>query len=153
MCQAILHNLLSDEGLLACAAGCYTRLSDTVNYLFINLKTKIRLSNWIYEYLIETADTLIHNKVPTFQDTYLQILCHLVNSPIDEWEIHAKNYLLLFTVNQGGFPFHNFILDDVFISQFKRHSGIKRIAELYLSELQKTINHKQLTKNLSLWFK
>jgi uncharacterized protein YjbI with pentapeptide repeats len=140
--KALLSNLLSDEGLLACGAGCYTRLSNTADYFITNLNTKKSISNWVYDYLLETADTQTRYEILDRKKNYVQLLCILISFPIEEMHIHARNFLLSFAANFGKFPFK--IPYDPYLKLFEKNIGVKLVADNYLISLKNKISGEDL---------
>lgn len=140
--KAAVTNLLSDGGLGRgiCAAGCHTRLAAAAEYLSnVNKKS---LESWTYDYLFGTAEEIAASRAGSSK-SYTETLCDAAQIDIGNGQIHARNYLLTYAVENGRLPLK--IPEDNLLKHFRDNADCNAIANRYLTTLSKKINAQDLS--------
>ncbi|WP_342146274.1 pentapeptide repeat-containing protein [Rickettsiella endosymbiont of Aleochara curtula] len=140
----ILINLLADNELAHCIAGCYARINSAALQLEANLEGNQQIKLWLRSFAKDTASNVAAKRPFAIPDSYQVLVCKASHSAITANLLHAHNYLLS-QAKESGFPI--LIERDLGaielgnkLSQFTRSA----IVNAYIKELEQQVTAKNL---------
>jgi uncharacterized protein YjbI with pentapeptide repeats len=143
--------LQSDEGLTLCSGGCLARLSDAAE----NLKNygEFTPTSLLKAFVAAVAKETALKKESFFRHNYSGRICLLANVLINDYEVHAMNYLLERLKSDLNLHFLT-IPNDPHIESIKlylneRLSDLDRVYTNYLQQFQREINASHLIDFIS----
>lgn len=144
--QRIMVNLLADNELEHCIAGCYSRLASTALQLQENLDGKLQIKQWLRSYATLMASQIAAKRPFAMPDTYQVMVCKASDSAAEHNLLHANNYLLM-QAKEHGFPIQ-IVRDQGAIEVGNGLSQLskKAIIDLYIKDLEQHITAKNLVE-------
>lgn len=146
--QTILINLLADNELEHCIAGCYSRINSAVLQLEANLEGNYQIKKWLRFFAKDTASYIAARRPFAIPDSYQVLVCKASNSAILLNLLHANNYLLM-QAKEHGFPIaiEN---DPGALELGNKLTQLSRIAivNAYIKELEEHITAKNLVEHI-----
>jgi hypothetical protein len=147
--QRIMVNLLADNELEHCIAGCYSRLVNTALQLQENLDGELQIKQWLRSYAKLMASQVAAKRPFAMPDTYQVMVCKASDSAVEQNLLHANNYLLM-QAKEHGFPIE--IQRDqgaIEIGNGLSQLSKKAIIDLYIKDLEQHITAKNLIEYIS----
>lgn len=99
----IIVNLLADNELEHCIAGCYSRIASAALQLEANLEGSHQIKQWLSTFSKDMASNLAAKRPFAVPDSYQVLICKASQSAVLQNLLHAHNYLLM-QAKEHGFP-------------------------------------------------
>ncbi|MEN9446805.1 MAG: hypothetical protein RJA25_94 [Bacteroidota bacterium] len=147
--QRIMVNLLADNELERCIAGCYLRLATAAFRLEENLDGNIQIKQWLRSYGRNVASNLAARRPFAMPDSYQVLICKASGSGVEQNLLHAHNYLLM-EANAHGFPIG--IEPDqgaIELGNALQQSDKRTIVAVYIKDLEQQITAKGFVNYIS----
>jgi uncharacterized protein YjbI with pentapeptide repeats len=147
--QQIMVNLVADNELEHCIAGCYSRLAIAAFRLEENIGGNIQIKQWLRSYARNMASDLAARRPFAIPDTYQVLVCKVSDSAVEQNLLHANNYLLM-QAKAHGFPIH--IEPDqgaIELGNGLQQSNKRTIVDVYIKDLEQHITAKGFVNYIS----
>lgn len=148
--KKIMVNLLADNELEHCVAGCYSRIASAALQFEANLENNYQIKQWLRSFAKDIASVTAAKRPFAIPDSYQVLVCKASqNSAITQNLLHAHNYLLSEAKNYG-FPIvietdPGVIELENKLSQLSKFS----IINAYINELEEQITANNLVDYLT----
>jgi uncharacterized protein YjbI with pentapeptide repeats len=99
--KQIISNMLADKELTKCIAGCYSRISSAAEQLLESFEGPHQTRFWLQSYINAEARQVAAKQAFPTPVSYQALVCKTANCSKATNMLHANNYLLMKTKEQG----------------------------------------------------